>query len=148
MPGLKGEKKESKGIDNIKSMMASRENTAVNDAEEERPQEIDKSLSSAGTSKLYEKAFAAVGSTIRKKYEAGKMPLLHEVLFRNIVSAMGGEKKAPVILTPILEKMEIGRTSSTRILACLEHYGYLRLRRIEGVRGKKIEFEISRDVDR
>ena len=35
-------------------MMASGENAAVNDAEEGKPQEIDKPLSSAGTSKLYE----------------------------------------------------------------------------------------------
>lgn len=138
MPGLKGERK---GLDNIKSMMAKREKSALNEIPEILNFTVA-DLPEAAPAQMYSDVFLKVGSTTRAKYESGNPPLLHRTYFEALVKNMNGQRKANVILEPILQELRMSRGVSISILSCLEHYGYLQIERIPNVRGKRLMFEV------
>lgn len=150
MPGLKGE--QPKGLGKIKAMMVDTEEqnlTLSKDAGNATQLESCGAEQIAGAEneeKLYTDVFAKVGSVTRAKYEKGSLPRLHRMLYMAILQAMNGKKREHVVLTPILDELEIGRSVSLIILACLEHYGYLAIRRVPNVRGKQLEFEVLRYI--
>lgn len=151
MPGLKGAaRKPILGVENILSIMDRREKgledlQAIKDIPTKLkstsiPVKSDRSLGSS----IYEKNFKRIGSTTRKRYESGNLPHLHKLYFEAIKKNMNGQQKAQVKLAPILEELGMSRTISISILACLEHYGYLRLTRAQS-RGRELVFELLED---
>jgi hypothetical protein len=93
---------------------------------------------------VYSKIFAAVGNTTRRRYESGKIPHLHLLLFNEIKAAVAASG-TNVKLGPILEKLDMTRASSMTILSCLEAYGYLRLEREKGKRS--FVFQVLKGID-
>lgn len=135
MPGLK---KEKRNLESIKDMMK-REESPVEPtilqatAEEQIP--------------LYTETFnEKIGSATRARYEAGNPPRLHKLLFNAIVAALNGQKKGSVNLSPILTDLESSRGVCTKVLSCLEAYGYLRITRDGKGKGKTLTFEILQDI--
>jgi hypothetical protein len=147
MPGLKGKKEDAptqadkaQGLDNILTIMEKREKTELPansiTASENRASAADKTPERHET--VYSKTFATVGNTTRRRYESGKLPHLHLLLFNEI-------KAAIVEFGPILERLDMTRASSMTILSCLEAYGYLRLEREKGKRS--FVFQVLKRVD-
>jgi hypothetical protein len=142
MPGLKEKKEDTpthadkaQGLDNILAIMEKREKTelpaAPITASEDCASAADKTPERQET--VYSKIFATVGNTTRRRYESGKIPHLHLLLFKEIKAAIA-ESGPNVKLGPILENLDMTRASSMTILSCLEAYGYLRLEREKGKR--------------
>ena len=175
MPGLKAgeEKKKRNGLANITAAMEKRqrerrseeETTAeiekpvipeavpktvksVKSLKEEIPEltEVKRQIGDSATAPMYAKVFEnKIGAALRRKYESGGMPRVHRQLYEAIVRAMNGVAKAQVTLSPILEELEITRAQSSNILACLEHYGYLRISRITNAAGRGLMFELLQE---
>jgi hypothetical protein len=163
MPGLKagGEKK---GLANITAMMQHRQEertpekelpaalvepvAEVTHSEREKPEpELESVMPAAtvdmGREKVYGGTFEKVaGATVRKKYEHGNMPRVHRILLNAICDITGMGRKMQVVLGPILEEHQISRSMSIRILACLEHYGYMEISRVPNSIGKLLEFKV------
>lgn len=142
-------------IENIKNMMEHREKEPEKNKEnpadtpkltrKDISEDAEKSLKTQSTfTKIYAKHFKKVGSTIKSKYENGNPPRLHKALYSAIVKAMDGADEAMIILTPILERLDTSRSSSLRILSCLEAYGYLEIKRAENIKGKGLIFRIPK----
>ena len=97
---------------------------------------------------MYGDIFEKVGSTTRKRYEEGRPPRGHREFFSEIKSALAGADEGPVVLAPILDRLEIGRSVSATILSCLEHYGYLTLQKDLSSRGHKgLIIRICAEID-
>lgn len=96
---------------------------------------------------LYAETFnKKMGAGARARYDAGNPPRLHRLLFEAIEYALDGEKRGHVNLAPIIENLGTSRGVCTKILSCLEAYGYLRITRDGKGPGKTLIFEICRNM--
>jgi hypothetical protein len=118
------------------------------DSEREKPElELEPAAPTAtvsmGRGKVYGGIFEKVaGAAVRKKYARGDMPRVHRILLNAICDITGMGRKIQVVLGPILEEHQISRSMSIRILACLEHYGYMEISRVPNSIGKLLEFKV------
>ena len=160
MPGLKADG-EQKGLANVTAMMRHRQEErepekdppvvpAAETLHSERAEKLEAELepvapvtSASVEGKVYDSVFEKLaGAVVRKKYAHGDMPRVHRILLNAICAVTGVGRKMQVVLGPILEEHRISRSMSIRILACLEHYGYLEISRVPNSIGKLLEFKV------
>jgi len=140
MPGLKGTTApaQKKGLNNFAAAMERREQEREPQTVAVAPRLVRENTHSGDAfgGQIYVNQFRKVGTTTRSKYEAGKMPRVHRMLFDEIRAAMIGREGSAVKLAPILEKLEISRNQAQLVLSCLEAYGYLKITRATTAAGK------------
>lgn len=146
MPGYKAnQRKAPLALQNIDNIMKEREsNESISQPIEPVVPEKLKDFGSNNMSndeKLYAKNFLKVGKSLRGRYERGQLPILHKLLLNEIIETMNGAKKAKVTIYPILEKLQMPRTTQIMIFACLEEYGFLKFSRATG-EGRAVIVEI------
>lgn len=143
MPGYKAKQtKTPLALQNIDNIMKERESNELiqKPAVPEKLKDYGNSSISEGE-KLYSKNFLKVGKSLRRRYEQGQLPIIHKLLLNEIIQAMHGTKKAKVTIYPILEKLQMPRSTQIMIFSCLEEYGILKFSRAIGD-GRAIVVEI------
>ncbi len=66
-----------------------------------------------------------VGTRTAKYYERGVMPTAHKLLYDALREALNGADEGEINMREVLRPLDMYRSSALRIMAILQHYGYI-----------------------